>query len=829
MSALVDRAVGRVNDLVVAYPGRIVLAFLLLTGVFVVGLGGIGTESGTDEFTTDVPAQDAFEDIQREFGDPFAAPTGSTSLIQTEQNVLAKPSLLRMLRTQKALADRTSLRVAGTSSSAQAVARQLDPEATTLEAQIDAVEAATPERIDAAVERAAERPGFASSLSNDFNPESATASAAIGVVSHRVPTLSAGGGPGGTSPITAIQLNAKRVVHAEAGGHIRVFGSGIVNDESSRVISDSLLIVVPAAAVFIVFFLIIAYRDPIDLVLGIVSLVMAIVWTFGFTGLAGIPFSQLNIAIPPLLLAVGIDFGIHSVNRYREERGSTGIDDSMRITLRQLLIAFFIVTGTTVIGFGANATSSLGPVREFGITAAVGIVFTFLIFGVFLPSAKLGSDRLRARYGYERIRSPLGREGSILGRVLQIGVVLARRAPAVFLLAVVVLSVVAGVYATGVSTSFQQEDFLPPEDNPDYLEALPEPFRPGEYTVTRDLNFLEDNFRSGNQQSVTVYVQGPMETDYALEALHRAGRDPPDEFVTTDRHAESQSIVDVIRSYAEQNPEFAALVRRNDRDGNGIPDENLGAVYDALESSPAGTQAGQYLADDHRSARVVYTAEGDASQDELTAAGGRVADRHRFRATATGQTIVFQAVSDTIFASAISSLSLALALTAVFLVVIYRVLTGYWALGIVNLVPIVVTVTALAASMRLLDIPFNALTATILSITIGLGIDYSVHVVHRFADEYAGGDTSVDDALVRTVRGTGGALTGSMLTTVTGIGVLVLAITPILGQFGVLTGLSVLYAYLFSLVVTPSVIVVWMNLRGRLGLEPTGATSSVGR
>jgi predicted RND superfamily exporter protein len=118
--------------------------------------------------------------------------------------------------------------------------------------------------------------------------------------------------------------------------------------------------------------------------------------------------------------------------------------------------------------------------------------------------------------------------------------------------------------------------------------------------------------------------------------------------------------------------------------------------------------------------------------------------------------------------------------------------------------------------MRLFGIPFNSLTATILSITIGLGIDYSVHVVHRFADEYEKRDTF--DALERTVRGTGGALTGSMLTTVTGIGVLVLAITPILGQFGLLTGLSILLAYLASVFVTPSVVVVWAGARERLGL-----------
>ena len=126
-----------------------------------------------------------------------------------------------------------------------------------------------------------------------------------------------------------------------------------------------------------------------------------------------------------------------------------------------------------------------------------------------------------------------------------------------------------------------------------------------------------------------------------------------------------------------------------------------------------------------------------------------------------------------------------------------------------NLVPIVTSVALLAGSMRLFGIPLNALTATILSIAIGLGVDYSSHFVHRFVDEYHESGEDVFVALDDTVRGTGGALTGSMLTTTTGIGVLALAITPILGQFGVVVALSIFFAYLTSMLLTPSVIVVW--------------------
>ena len=85
---------------------------------------------------------------------------------------------------------------------------------------------------------------------------------------------------------------------------------------------------------------------------------------------------------------MGIDFGIHAINRYCEERvQGWDIDSSMRIATDQLLYCwrevlmhylapgctktydrqyssvFFIVTGTTVFGFGSNIISDLQPTR----------------------------------------------------------------------------------------------------------------------------------------------------------------------------------------------------------------------------------------------------------------------------------------------------------------------------------------------------------------------------------------------------------------------------------------------------------------------------------
>ena len=807
-----QRYVDWADDNIVNRPGTVIAVFLVATLVFTAGLGGVSTESGTQQFAEDIPAADALERVENEFLPVFSDEPGSTQLIQRDRNVLTKESMLAMLRAQQTLEDRDDMYVSGTSSAAGTVARTIDPEATTLEQQITTLERATPTTVRRAVRENADNPGFTGTVSNDFNERDASASATIGVVQHDLPSDTGGGSAGqsGSSPLTPIQTQAQRIIDAEIDADVTVFGSGIISDEFGTVISDSLLIVTPAAVLLIFGFLIIAYRDLLDLILGVVALAMASIWTFGFLGLAGIPFNNIMISIPPLLLAVGIDFGIHAINRYREDR-ATGLDvgDAMRVATDQLLVAFFIVTGTTVIGFLSNLASELPPIRDFGIVAAVGIVFTFLIFGIFLPAAKVWIDRRRDGWPIPTFsQRPLGEEGSALGEVLSVGVWLANRVPIVVLVLAIVFSAGAAGYATGVDTSFSQEDFLPPEEVSPLLKSLPEPFAPSDYDAVATINFLDDKFTSSQGGSVTIYVEGRMENDAALERIYRAGEDPPEEFVTDgNRRAESTSIVTIIQDRAEEDPEFAALVERNDRNDNGVPDDNLPTIYRELEASPAGDRASEYLADDHRSARVVYSAAADESDSDITAAGHEIADRFRADATPTGDTVVFQAVSDLIYESAITSLALALGATVLFLTFIYWVLEGLPSLGLANLAPIVVAVASVAGTMRVLDIPFNSFTATILSLTIGLGIDYSVHVVHRFIDERR--ERALIPALRRTVIGTGGALLGSMATTAFGIGTLTLAVLTVLGQFGILTAISIVYSFLASLLVLPSTLAVW--------------------
>jgi uncharacterized membrane protein YdfJ with MMPL/SSD domain len=149
---------------------------------------------------------------------------------------------------------------------------------------------------------------------------------------------------------------------------------------------------------------------------------------------------------------------------------------------------------------------------------------------------------------------------------------------------------------------------------------------------------------------------------------------------------------------------------------------------------------------------------------------------------------------------------------------------------VVTLLPVAFSVSWILGTMYLLGMPFNVLTGMITSLTVGLGVAYSIHLSERYNVEL-GRRNTIWEAMRTSVTGTGGALLGSAATTVGGFGVLSFAILPALQQFGIITGLTIIYAFLASVLVLPSLLVLWTRYLGpgeAAAVEPQAAAANGG-
>jgi predicted RND superfamily exporter protein len=150
----------------------------------------------------------------------------------------------------------------------------------------------------------------------------------------------------------------------------------------------------------------------------------------------------------------------------------------------------------------------------------------------------------------------------------------------------------------------------------------------------------------------------------------------------------------------------------------------------------------------------------------------------------------------------------ALAAVLAVLLVAFRYTNGSASLGAVTLTPVLLGLSWILGVMYVLDIPFSFATATIGSIAIGLGVDYAIHMSERYRYELDRRD-DVRTALEASVVGTGGALLGSAVTTAGGFGVLAFSLVPVMQQFGLVIAVAISFAFLASVLVLPSLLVVW--------------------
>ena len=652
-----------------------------------------------------------------------------------------------------------------------------------------------------------------------YEPGSTTASAHNMFITQRTEGGSLEDPEGFGDTVRETQLELRSLAESRDRTYL-MFGLGVLNVEIDQSLLDSAELVGPIALLFVVLVLTAVYRDLFDILLGTGGILTVLVWLFGFMGWTGIAFNQLMISVPVLLTGLSIDFALHVFMRHREQHsGGTGIRRAMRMALAGVVVALAWVTTTTAIGFLSNLVSPIAPLREFGMASGFGIVSALLIFGALVPAVKIELDEALSRRGRDRNRTAFGTGGSWLSRFLELGAVAARRAPLAVILTALVLSGIGLYGATQVDTNFDQQDFLA-DDPPDWTQQLPGPLGTSEYSVTQDLNYLQENFQQVGREG-ELLIRGDVTDDRVLRWLDSAAENASEQervFVLPNGDPDVRSPLTAVHATARLNPDSEFSERVDSQDG--VPAENISGLYGEMTAiNPVASEVVHEDGGEYEAIRMQVGVLSDISREKAAADLERVA-RHietvsngELEATATGDIIVNTEIERNLLQTVTESLLITLVSVFTFLMVAYRLTGNTASLGVITLLPVLFAVSWILGTMWLVDMPFNALTGTVAALTIGLGIDYSIHVSDRYEQELRRqGDLWA--ALETTVTGTGGALLGTAATTVGGFGTLVLAILPALRQFGIITGLTIVYAFLASVLVLPSMLVLWTRYLG---------------
>ena len=252
------------------------------------------------------------------------------------------------------------------------------------------------------------------------------------------------------------------------------FSVELLEEELEQSLFEEMPLLLVAALGLIVVLLWLLFRSVVDVVIGLVGLLIVQIWFAGlatalgpdFLGVTG-PFSQIAIAVPVLLVGLGVDYAVHLVSRAREERaGGKDPAGASGQAIRTVGVALLLVTVTTMVGFLSNLQSPLPPIRDFGVFTATGMFAAFVVMTLFVPAARQLFDR---RGDGLSVRAPGGGEDSGFSRGLARASALAIRAPVTVIVVGVVLAVGGTIAALDLETRFAQEDFIPEGTTADVL------------------------------------------------------------------------------------------------------------------------------------------------------------------------------------------------------------------------------------------------------------------------------------------------------------------------------------------------------------------------
>ncbi|MBO57414.1 MAG: hypothetical protein CMA77_00225 [Euryarchaeota archaeon] len=584
--------------------------------------------------------------------------------------------------------------------------------------------------------------------------------------------------------------------------------------------TQNLVWLIAGALAVVVIILAIAFRSIRGVAFPLAALSMALVWTYGSLAALTPTFSVLHVAVAPVVLGLGIDYSIHLQRAYeRKKSQGSGTPQAWAFAINDLYIALTLTVITTVAAFLSNVVSPLPPVRSFGMALAFGVVSAFITSTIVVGAMHVMMDRASQKFRPES-------HWESLQKIAREVVITQRKIQAFSLILVVMLTVGSVVLAAAkLETEFDLTDFL--DDEMEVMEVRTEIYQSYEATGWRPIYILSEPLDGGSSIiDDDDFIEADNHLNNRLELSPRVVIPR----AVGDGEAMIESIHTVLRDAIKDDSEFG--IRHGMRVvGNDIVVENYttGDAVKALLELSENNSVGDILSGATWAERVEGVAFFSFSQENNCATGCLQYTRtevmvqvstnsESIEAVEGLQTAVIQSsgkygiqakmyvsgdpvqlnlVLTGLTTSQLESTAISLVVSTLVLVALTRRIGP----AIIVITPVAIAAIWVVGAMALLNLNWNVLTVMVTALTIGLGIDYSIHVWRKFdslKEKY-----EPWEAIKEMHASTGAALVLSASTSICGFLVLRISPMPVVQDFGIVTSVTVFFSLVLALGLMP--------------------------
>jgi len=592
---------------------------------------------------------------------------------------------------------------------------------------------------------------------------------------------------------------------ADNGDRFYLAGRPVIEVTSGLNAVQDMQIMVPMLILAMAIVLFIIFRTLRGVLLPLFVMAAAIIWTMGAMAVLDIPLYTISTMLPVILVAVGIGDGVHLMSHYYDNVLSDPYRNSKDIVLEvtQSLGPPLVITSvTTAIGFLSLWFAEMPPFKVFGLFTVLGIFFCWLLSVAIIPAAlslmqpKVGGYLAKRRA--MRLYSEPGRISHVLVRC---GAWLGRNSrPGMVVLGLIVVVSVLGARSLYVDSSWMSD-----------------------FRKDSEINIANDMFN--DKFDGTIFLNVVIE-----------GRDP-----NTVKSPEVLEKIAALQDYIEKQPyvgdslsivDYLKSINKNLHAGDPayevLPKDRAQIAEYLFLFSVSGRpeQLDEVVDYNYRQTNVTFSIKTDHTKvlkkivDQVKGFVNR-----EFKGLTVSVNYAGSANNSYVWAGLlIDSQTKAIVLSKIGIFLLATILFRSFSAGLYVIVPVSFATLIIAGVAGFLQIPLDVSTALAAGVAIGVGVDYAVHFIFRYRQEFER-LASAPEAIAATMRSVGKTIFFNAAVVTIGFLVLLASQFPPHVKMGWFVSAYMVISCIAALIVLPLLISFFNRGKAEVHAPQTQATS----
>lgn len=522
------------------------------------------------------------------------------------------------------------------------------------------------------------------------------------------------------------------------------------------------------------------FRRPWGIAIALVSIGLGMLLFLGGLGASGRELNAMSALYPVLMIIVGASDVIHIMSKYIDElrKGFTK-KEAISTTIREIGLATLLTSMTTAIGFASLMTSRIGPIKDFGINSALGVMVAYVAVIFFTTSvlSYLPLDKL----------IKLGKSQAFWEKMMERIYLFTRRHPKRIVWGAILSTVIFLVGISRITTNYKLESNLPKGEK-----------------ISGDFLFFESKFAGFRPLELAVFAQNDFEADdyEVLLEMHKV-----------EEHLRTIPDIKAITSATAIYKSINRMNKANRSDAYEMPQDKVEFLrYKDLASKIPRNSTNVLISRDKKKARISSRVS-DLGADSIQHLEEQIENWieentdstiAQFKLTGTG--LILDRNANYVRENLLQGLAMAILIVSVLMALLFQNAKMIFISLVPNLLPLLLA----GAILGYLGIELEAGISIVFAVIFGIAVDDTIHFLSKYKLARLAGKP-MEPALKVTFTETGKAIVLTSIVLFFGFLIMLFSINPPSVTVGLLISATLISALLADLLLIPVMIRKWLK------------------